>query len=51
MEINTTRENKIIIGGFYHEWTHNGSKTVEEQVKNMEVFTKQIEEVTKRTKK
>ena len=30
MEYNTPRDNKIIIGGFYREWTHNGVKSVEE---------------------
>ena len=51
LEFSPTKENKVTIGGFYREWTHNGIKSTEEQVKCMELFSKQIETVCKISKK
>ena len=42
--LNKRNEKGIIIGGVYREWTHNGVKTNEEQMKNMEILTTQIDQ-------
>ena len=41
-----SNEKGIIVGGFYREWTHNGIKSNEEQLKNMEILTSQIDQVS-----
>ena len=36
----------LIVSGVYREWTHNEIKSTEEQMKNMEILTVQIEQVS-----
>ena len=48
IEFKDTNQTKIAIGSFYREWTHNGVKSDEEQVKNMELFCEQIEKCSNR---
>ena len=43
VEIETTSEKNIICGGFYREWAPGGDKSVQAQVKAMQIFTSQIE--------
>ena len=33
LELKEANQRKTAIGGFYREWTHEGTKTVEEQLK------------------
>ena len=46
LEFIDTNQRKTAICGFYREWTHEGTKSVEEQVKNMELFNNQIEKAS-----
>ena len=46
LEFKDNNQKKTAIGGFYREWTHEGTNTVEEQVKNIELFNSQIEKVS-----
>ena len=46
LELKEANQRKTAIGGFYREWTHEGTKTVEEQLKNIELLNRQIETIT-----
>ena len=35
LELKEANQRKTAIGGFYREWTHEGTKTVEEQLKTL----------------
>ena len=43
LELKEENRNPVIIGGFYREWTHDGDKTEEGQVKRIKIFSNQIE--------
>ena len=43
LEFRDQDQTKIAIGAFYREWTHNGVKTDDEQIKNLGLFCQQIE--------
>ena len=50
LEMTRNNEKGCIISGFYREWTRNGIRSEEEQLKSMEVFTKQMEQASMENK-
>ena len=50
LETNETGQNPIIICGIYRVWTKDGIKSMEEQLKSMEVLNLQIVKGTEKVK-
>ena len=50
IEVRKKNEKGILIGGFYREWTHKGNKSEEDQLRNIEILTEQIERATNENK-
>ena len=42
LETNETGQKPIVICGCYRVWTNDGTKTMEEQIKNLEILNQQI---------
>ena len=38
-----------LIAGFYREWSQNGRDSIEDQIKSMDIFTKQIDKASEKT--
>ena len=45
LKISEKGQKQIAICGFYREWSKSGKQNIEEQVKSIEILTRQIDEI------
>ena len=50
LELSLTGMKKIVIGGFYREWTRDGKDSISDQLKRIGVLTEQFDKATKISK-